>query len=223
MSHVARIKKAGKTFEISIDSDKALLYKEGSATLSEALHSENIFSDVKKGQIASTDELESAFETSDPLVIADIILRKGEVQVSSDQRAKEREQFMKKLVHTISTLAVDPTTGLPHPATRIQAAFEAGKIHPDYNKSLDDQLDSIISKLRPHIPLKIESKKVTAIIPGTHAGKCYSVVQKQKMVKETWNNDGSWTVTLDIPAGLVPEFIDSLNKVTSGDVNIEIS
>ena len=64
---------------------------------------------------------------------------------------------------------------------------------------------------------------MTAIIPGTHAGKCYSVVQKQKMVKETWNNDGSWTVTLDIPAGLVPEFIDSLNKVTSGDVNIEIS
>ena len=58
---LARIKKAGKTFEISVDPDKALLYKKGESDLRETVLADQVFSDAKRGQIASSAELKTLF------------------------------------------------------------------------------------------------------------------------------------------------------------------
>ena len=89
---LARIKRSGKTFELSIDPQKAVEFIDGNASLADALMSDDIFTDAKQGQLASTAELESSFQTSNKSDIAKIILTKGEVQSTSNQRAKEREQ-----------------------------------------------------------------------------------------------------------------------------------
>ncbi|MFH1275631.1 MAG: ribosome assembly factor SBDS [Candidatus Woesearchaeota archaeon] len=219
---IARIKKFGKTFEISVDPDAALRYKKGNAELNEALMATNIFTDAKRGEMPTENELQEVFKTTNKEKIADIILKEGEIQLTSEHRALEREQKRKKLVNLIHTMAVDPKTNFPHPATRIEAALEQGKIHLDDNKTVEEQLDVIISKLRPIIPLKIEQKQLTIEIPGKYAGKAQGPIRKYSILKEDWLPTGAWKVTIETPAGLVEEIMDLLNSLTHGEVIIDI-
>jgi len=218
---LARIKKHGMNFEISVDSDVALEYKKGNASLRDVLNSTQIFSDARKGELANSEDMQTAFETTNPDTIADIILRKGEIQLTSEHRAEEREQKRKKLLHLININAIDPKTGLPHPITRIELALEQGKITLDYNKTVEEQMDDIITKLRPIIPISIQKKKLQVVIPANYAGKSYQPVKDSgTMLRDEWGNDGSLTVTIEIPAGLYPDFIQKMNGLTNGEVTI---
>ena len=221
--NLARIKKFGQTFEINIDPDAALKYKSGEISdLREVLLADNIFSDAKKGMAAPESELQKVFHTSDTNKIADIILKEGEIQATSEHRSEEREKRLKKLITMIHAQAIDSKTGLPHPATRIQAALEEAKVHLDDHKTVEEQFDDVIAKLRPIIPIKIEQKQVNIIIPATYAGKSYQIVNSNsKILSDNWNSDGSWTVKVEIPAGLYPEFLDKLNSLTHGEVVVK--
>jgi ribosome maturation protein SDO1 len=222
---VARLKRFGKTFEISVDPDKALEYKAKAGKtvdLREVLLAEGIFSDLKKGLRASQQDLQTAFKTTDIETIAETIVQHGEIQLAAEHRAEEREQKRRKLVYLIQKQAVDGRTGLPLPAARIEAALEQGRIHLDDYKTVEEQFDGIISKLRPILPLKIEQKKLFLTIPAQYAGKSYQIVKSNSSIlKENWNTDGSWTATVEIPAGLKVEFMEKLNALTHGSVVVE--
>lgn len=220
---LARIKKFGNNFEISIDPNAALKYKRGEITdLREVLLADNIFSDAYKGQVAAADQLQQAFQTTDTNEVANIIIKQGEIQQTKEHRSQEKEQKRKKLIHLIHKQAIDPRTNLPHPATRIEAALEQGKINLDDHKTIEEQFDEIISKLRPLLPIKIEQKQLVIIIPSQFAGKLYQIVKNNsKLLKEEWNSDGSWKIKVEIPAGFQHEFIDKLNAVTHGDMEIK--
>ena len=122
----------------------------------------------------------------------------------------------------IEYMAVDPKTNLPHPITRIEAALEEGKIHLEDNKTVEEQLDGILSKLRPIIPIKVEQKELTIDIPSQFSGKLQGPVRKHTILKEDWLPTGSWRVIIEVPAGLVQEIIDNLNSLTKGEVTVEI-
>ncbi len=221
---IARIKKFGHTFEVSVDPDKALDYKHGKIQdLSDVLLADRIFINAKKGLVAPHEILQEAFKTTDTTKIAEIIIKQGEIQATSEHRAEEREQKRKRLVNLIHRNAVDPKTGLPHPPARIEAALEQGKIQLDFNKTVEEQFDGIIAKLRPIIPIKIEQKKLIVVIPAQYSGKLYTFVKNNStMTKEEWLNNGDWKLQLEIPAGLVQEFIDKLNSMTHGEVVVEM-
>lgn len=222
--NVARIKKFGNNFEINIDPEAAIKYKRGEISdLNEVLLADNIFSDAKKGEIASDNDLQQAFKTTNTSEIAKIILSEGEVQATAEHRAQEREQKRKKLINLINTMAIDPNTNLPIPATRIENALEEGKIHLDDNKTVEEQFDDIISKLRPILPIKIEQKQLTLEFPAQFSGKAQGPVRKYQIIKEDWTSQGNWKVQIELPAGLMQEFIDQMNSLTSGQVVVEIN
>jgi len=220
---LARLKKFGKTFEISVDPDLALQYKKGELEdIREVLHSEEVFSDAKKGLIISTNELKEAFNTDNPVEAAKIIIKDGEIQLTSDHRSKEKEQKKKKLVEMIRQQAIDPKTELPHTPTRIEAAIDEAKISIDEHKTAEEQFEEVISKLRIILPLKIEQKKMVMEIPAEHTGKCYQWVKNNsKVLKEEWKSDGSWRINVEVPAGLQQELIDKLQAMTHGNLSIE--
>ena len=69
---IARIKKAGQTFEISVDTDMALEFKKGhDVYIHNILQADNIFLDVHKGMIAPAEALAKAFQTVevDPILV----------------------------------------------------------------------------------------------------------------------------------------------------------
>ncbi len=221
---LARIKKFGMNFEISVDPDKALEYKAGNATLREVLNSDQIFIDAKKGEIAKESDLQTAFQTSNPEEVADIILKKGEIQLTAEHRSEERKQKLTKLIHLININAVDPKTNLPHPVTRIELALEQAKVQIDYNKTIEEQLDTIIKQLMPILPISIQTKLLIITVPAVHAGKAYGAIQsKHKLLQDNWLNNGDWQTKIEVPAGLYQDTIDFLNSLTHGEVQIEES
>ena len=220
----ARIKKAGKTFEIVIDPKAAYEFKEGKILdVKEVLKDVHIYSDVNKGLKCGAEELKRAFSTDDPLEIAKEILVKGETQMTAEQRSAKREQKRKEVIQLIKKYGVDPRTKAPHPETRIEAAIEEAKIKIDENRSADEQVTEIIKQLLPLLPIKFETKTIEMHIPAEFAQKSYATVKKFGVLKkDQWLNDGSWSAQVEIPGGLETDFYDQMNKVTHGNIHVKV-
>lgn len=219
---IARLKKGGHKFELSVDPDLALKYKQGELeNVSVALLAENIYSDANKGQLISEELLENVFNTKDILEIAKIILKEGDIPLTSEHRKEERDKKLRQLINLIHTQAVDPKTKLPHPPNRIEAALKDAKFSLDNYKPVEQQLDDALHKLRPIIPISIEKREICMIIPAEHVGRSYQYVKNNsKILKEEWNSNGAWKIRIEIAAGLYPQFLSNLQDMAHGAVEI---
>ena len=221
---IARLKKEGETFEILVDCDMALAYREGTIKdLSQVLASKEIFKDVKKGSRASEHEMKKVFKTDKADAVAEIILKKGEIQITAEHRNKLREEKKKQIVAFIHRNAVDAKTGHPHPPQRIETLMEQAKIKIDEFHPAELQVHDVITKLRPLIPIKLEIRELELNVPVKYAEATFAHVKRSmKVVREQWGNDGSLRVVVEIPAGIQEEVEQQLNKISKGEVDITI-
>ncbi len=216
---IARIKKGVEEFEIFVDCEKAIQFRDGKGSIRDVLVAEYIYKDAKKGLHASEHEMEKFFDTRDVLKISEKIVKEGNIQLTKEYRNKLRDEKKKKIVELIRLNAVDSKTGLPHPVMRIENAMEEARVNIDEFKSAEDQLNDVVERLRSVLPLKFEVKKFQVRIPAKFAGKCYGVVKRYgKLTNETWSNDGSLIVVMEIPPGMSEEFFGQLNNITHGDI-----
>ena len=118
---VARIKVNGKHYEIHVDLDEALKIKAGKGDIMAALDVRQIYSDIKKGVIASGKDLMDAFGTSEVIEIARTIIVSGEVQKTQEFRDSEREAKVKQVINLVVKNAVDQN-GRPYTEERIRRA-----------------------------------------------------------------------------------------------------
>jgi len=220
---ICRLKKEGLHFEILVDCDKAIDFKHGKASLDEALVTDNIFKDVKKGEHASEHDLKKLFGTDVKRDVCEIILKNGEVQITSEYRHRLREEKKKAIIALISRNAVDPKSSIPHPPQRIENAMDEAKVNIDEWKSADQQVGDIIKKINAIIPIAYEMRTVELTIPADVSGRAYAPLkQYSDIVRETWNNDGSLTVIVEVPAGLQNELFDKLNGIAQGRIESRI-
>jgi|SRR3989344_1266441 len=219
MNTTARIKKTGKNFEIIVDLDNALDFKKGKGSANNFLEIDKIFSDSKKGQVASSSDLKNAFGTEDIYEIAERIVKQGEVLVTQEHRDEEKEKKFKQIVDFLTTNAIDPKTERPHTSERIRNALEQAHVNIK-NAPIESQINDIISHINKIIPIKIETKKIKIIVPAIHTGKIYGMINQYKE-QENWLNDGSLEIFVKVPAGLIMDFYDKLNSVTHGSAITE--
>jgi len=220
---IARYKVRDLNFEILVDCDKALEFKDGKSSLDDALVTDSIFSDVKQGEKAKESELMSVFKTSDYRQVSEQIIKQGEIQLTADHRNKMREEVRKKIVNMIHRNAIDSKTGLPHPPQRIELAMEQAKVRIDEFKKAEEQLHEVVEKLRPIIPIKFEIRELAVKIPAKFTSQSYHVLKNfGKIIRDEWQNDGSLVCLVELPAGLSEEFEDELNKLTHGEVDIKL-
>lgn len=223
-SVTARLEYYGERFEILVDPDLASEFKRGkNIPLEEILAVEEIFKDVKKGDKASEESMNKAFSSTDPLEVAALILKKGQVQLTAQQRKEMLEEKRKKIIAKITREAINPQTKLPHPARRIEKAMEEAKVHIDPFKSVDEQVNIVLKAIRVKIPIRFEHVNVVIKIPGDYAGKVYSIISDfGKTRKEEWQKDGSWIAVVEVPGGLQESFDRKLSELTGGQVETKI-
>ena len=124
---VARLSSHSTTFEILVDPELAMAVKSGqSDDIRGVLALDKVFKDAKKGDKAADEMVQKVFGTTDVLKVSEEILRKGEIQVTTEQRRQMREQRLRQVIALISKRAINPQTGTPHPPTRIESAMEDG-------------------------------------------------------------------------------------------------
>jgi ribosome maturation protein SDO1 len=215
---IAKIRKGSNHYEVLVNMDEALKFKKGENDYL-SLEIDRIFTDANRGEVASTDELETHFGTSDPLEVGKQIVKQGEVLVDKEHRDEEKEKRIKQVVEFLTRNAIDPKTGNPHTSERIKNALEQAHVNIK-NVPVENQIQEIIEKISGEIPIKLETKRVKITVPAIQTGKVYGLVTQYKE-KEEWLNDGSLEIIVKVPAGLIIDFYDKLNSMTHGSAVTE--
>jgi ribosome maturation protein SDO1 len=220
----ARITKSGEKFEVLVKPDPALEYKMGKTLpVSQLLMIDEIYSDAGKGTRASTEKLQKAFGTQDPLTIAEEIMRHGELQLTTDQRRQLVEEKRKQIVAFVARNCIDPRTGTPHPPIRIEQAMAQIKYSIDPFKSADEQAKAVIEELRALLPIKMEQMRIAVKILAEHSAKGYGALKGYGTIsKEEWQADGALVAIVEMPAGLYGPFLERLGKITQGTIQTKI-
>ena len=224
---VARYEFKGHRFEILVDPDKALEYREGKRVdLDEVLKGDYVYKDARKGDKASPEELVRAFGTDDVRAVADAIIKRGELQLTTEQRRRMLESKRRQIVNYIAKSAVDPRTKTPIPPQRIEKAMEEVRASVDLYKSVEEQAMAIVKAISRVLPIKIARARFSVRVPPDVAPKVAQELRKLGEVKaEEWGKDGSYRLEFEVPAGLQNEVIDRGNRITRGqaEVKIEVS
>ncbi|MHB8700958.1 MAG: ribosome assembly factor SBDS [Nitrososphaerales archaeon] len=214
-----RLSADGERFEILVHPDPALDFKFGrNVEISQIVAVDEVYSDANKGLRVPTEKLVKHFKTADFLEVAEIILRRGDLNLTTDQRRKLVEEKRKQIVSTIARNFVDPRTGLPHPPVRIEQAMAEIRISIDPFKDVNEQTKLVIDELRGILPLKSERIKLLVNVPSQFAAQSFGALKGVgDILKEEWGADGSLSVIIEIPAGVHSTLLDRLGSLTKGN------
>lgn len=221
---IVGIKKGHLRFEIFVDPDLAFNYRRGEdIPIQDILKSFEIYEDAKRGERATDSLVKDAFGSGDVFDIAPEIIKQGEFRLTHEQRVQLVNEKTETIIQHISKRAMNPQTGHPHPPDRIRQAMEEAKVRIEPFISVDEQIPNVVKSLRVIIPISFESVKLQVTIPATYAGKGYNLVANAGVIKsESWNLDGSWSGMVELPAQKRQELYDELNKLTKGQIRIEV-
>lgn len=212
-----------KDFEILVDPDLAKEAKlEGEDhEIQRLLFVQEVFVDADKGDRASVDELEDEFGTQQVMEAAEEIFEKGDMQLTTDQKAEMREEKYRQVVNMIARRAQDPKTGNPHPPERVENALEEAGFNVNWDSDVEEEFKEAIDKIRPIIPVSLDEKTVAIRIPVDIAGKAYDKIQNAAEIKEEeWGNE-YFMAKVKMPAGILSELIDELQDLTGGKTEVQ--
>jgi ribosome maturation protein SDO1 len=224
----AKLDKSGLELSILVDPEIALHFREEKGNvkldLDDLLAVEGVFvGQARDGDKASDEELMKAFGTKDIMECVKLILLKGDLQLTTDQRRAMVDRKRRLIIEYIARNAINPQTKAPHPPMRIENAMEEARIHLDPFKSVDKQVEEVLKAIRPLIPIRIETIQIAVKIPPTHAGKAVNILHGWGELKQqAWQADGSFIAVVEIPGGLQTDFFNHLNGRTHGDVETRI-
>ncbi|KSW11438.1 RNA-associated protein [Pyrodictium occultum] len=221
---VARLEVGGKRFEVLVNPELAFEYKQGrQVNLEELVISDAVYTDLRRGLRASPDLLRKVFGTDDVVKIAAEIVKRGELQLTAEQRRRLIEAKRRQIINYIARNAIDPQTKLPIPPARIEAAMEQARVGVDPFKSVEEQAQQIVRAISRIIPIKIAKALLRIVVPPEYSGRVAGSLSKLGEVKHMdWRSDGSLVAELEIPAGLQQEVMDKLNKLTRGNVDVKV-
>jgi ribosome maturation protein SDO1 len=221
---VARLESFGERFEILVDPEKAALVRQGQPVeIEDVVAALNVFGNASKATRASDEALIKVFHTTDFNAVARKIIEKGEIHLTADQRKQMIDEKRRQVINFIARNSVNPQTGHPHPAHRIEMAMEEARVNIDPFKHLDEQVKETVKALRPLLPIRFEELRLAVKIPPDMAARAYGdIAAASVMEKDEWLKDGSWVCVVRIPAGIQVEFYDLINKLSKGEGQVKI-
>jgi ribosome maturation protein SDO1 len=220
---IAKYEKDGRHFEILVDSELAYELKAGkSVSVQKMLAVNDVYTDSKKGLKASDADVNTVFNTDDIEKVAEIIVKEGDVQITTDFRRKKVEEKKKQIAVLIAKNAINPQTKTPHPQERVENAMEKARVNIDPFASVEKQMGEVIDAIKTILPISIEEAEIEVMIPAKYAGKVFGLLKNiGEVANQEWMNDGSLTVKLKMPAGMKQKAYEKLNSLTEGNAIIK--
>ncbi|MEM0379165.1 MAG: ribosome assembly factor SBDS [Nanopusillaceae archaeon] len=216
---IARYSKGGYNFEIYVDLEKALMFKEGKIkNIEEVLKLQEIFKDAKKGERVSSEILKKVFGKDEILEISKEIILNGEIQITTEYRKKLVEEKRKQIIEYIRRISIDPRTNAPFTYQRIEEMIKNIKYNFDPFKPVEKQAEEIIKELKKKYPIKIEIKRVIVKIPINKVKILGIIKKKYGIIEEKYEE--CWIGTFEIPAALYSEFLSEISKLSEGEAEI---
>lgn len=222
---VGRLVISGQKFEILVDPDKALEYKRGAKiAVQDVLAYPVIYKDAKTTtESVATADLQKAFGTTDPLKVAERIIKNGEIQLTTEQRRTMVSQKKTQIAAIIAKKGVNPQTNAPHPQQRIEGVMDQVGVMIDPFADAESQIDKVLKAIKVVIPIKFEKVVLQVKVPAQHAGKVFPILKSGGTLQsEQWLNDGSLQANVEILAGVQDEFTQKVANATHGEYEMKV-
>ena len=221
---IARLESGGHRFEILIDPNEAQNYKEGNEIdWEDSIAVDGIWADSAKGERSPESILNEFFGSYNLIDVYKKILTEGTIQLTSEQKKEMIDNKKKQILSHIVANAMNPQTGGAHPPQRIENAIVEAKYNFDPIRSVEKQVEDIVRKIRPLIPISFEKVKAAVKIPAIHVGKCYGQISGLGTIEnEEYQSDGSWIGIVKMSAASYNELENLLGAVTKGSAELKI-
>lgn len=221
---IAWLEVRGERFEILVRPEYAFRYREGEGVpLDDVLWIDIVYRDARKGLKASPESLRRAFGVDDPRRVAELILREGEIQLTSEERRKLLEAKRRRVITYIARNAVDPRTGKPIPEARIESAMEELRIGVDLYKDVESQAVEIVRRIARIMPIRLSKALLEVRVPPAYSGRAYGELRRLGEVKKSeWLADGTLLVELEIPAGSQVDVINRIQAISRGGAQVKV-
>lgn len=218
---IARFKRGKDVFEILVYPKEAVEFRKGIGELSNVVVTDEIYLNVKDGKKAPHPDLKKVFKTDNLEEIEKIIIREGEIQLPKSMRDEMLEKKRNQVAAIISRMGVNPQTHAPHPPERILGVMDKLGINIDPFLSAEDQVQRILEKIRVEIPISVEIARLEIKVPAMYSRMAYGRIKALgKIMRESWNGDGSFSCVLELPAGQKNDVFDKLGSLTHGEASI---
>jgi len=139
--------------------------------LDEVVQTQQIFTNVSKGQSAKKDDLVKAFGTDDEKTICLQILTKGELQVSEKERSQQSESMLRDIATIVSEKCVNPETKRPYPVGVIESAMKEIHFSLKPTKGTKQQALEVIKQLKTTMPIEKAQMRIRILLPKDCAKK----------------------------------------------------
>lgn len=220
---IARLKIHGENFEVLVDPDLALEYKQSDETkdVGKIVASEFIFKDAKKAEKAAISNLQKIFGTDNIDIVVSEIIKNGEIELTTAQKRNMQEKRKRQIIEYIVRNSINPQTNTPNPPARIEAAIDQSRVEIKFEKSVEQQVEKVLKEIREFVPIRFEKVKIAAKIPFKYAGNIRYTLKDIKILKEDYTAD-SVLILVEVPAGIQNEILGRLSALTKGDIETKI-
>ena len=215
---------AGEHYEILVNPDSALSYKQGrNVERSAVIVSDEVFSDARKGLRASSEKLKLHFGTDDHAKAALEVLRRGELTLTHEKSIKLTDYNINEIMGAICYKFFHYRTLLPHPPMRIDQAMQEARVTVDPFQDPNEQMKAVVESLRTILPLKSEKIRLQVKVAAQYTGQAIGVLKNYgEIIKEDWLADGTLSAIVEIPAGGQPGLLDRLGSTTKGAAQVTV-
>ncbi|CAA6668444.1 unnamed protein product [Spirodela intermedia] len=150
---VVRLKKHGLRFEIACYKNKVL-------------QSQTVYSNVSKGVLAKSKDLNAAFGTTTKRRFASrSIMEKGELQVAGKERDSQLSNQFRDIATIVMEKTINPQTQRPYPISMIERLMHEIHFAVDPHQNSKKQALELIRELQKHFPIKRSPMRLRLIIP----------------------------------------------------------
>lgn len=163
-----------------------------------------------------------AFKTDDQLKCCQIIVEKGDLEVSSQERRDAIQKKKLEVVNYIHKYYIDPKTKKPHPVIRIENALTEIKAKYDPDVSTEKQSHDLADKIIKILPIKKSSMSGVIKVGHQYVGSVSGIIKK--FCFDTTDSYGATGCTYSV--GFLPGDYDiilsNLQKITQGNYSFEV-
>ncbi|KAJ6627000.1 SBDS protein C-terminal domain-containing protein [Mycena sp. CBHHK59/15] len=222
---VVRLKKGGKRFEIACYKNKVQEWRTGVETnLDDVLQISNVFTNVSKGEVSKTNDLQKAFGKTEISEIVKEILKKGEVQVGEKERDHDLSALRKEIATLVAEKCEDPATQRPYAVGMIEKAMAEAGFSVKQNKSAKSQVSECIKQLQSDstLPIQRSRMRVRVTMPTVDGKRLREkVLEGAQTVEDDEMGQDEWEVIMLIDPGQFRLINDLLQKECKGRGRLE--
>jgi len=190
--------------------------------IDEVLQTHSVFTNVSKGTLAKTKDLEKCFDSKDNTEICKIILEKGQLQVSQKERKVESANKLRDIATIVAEKCINTDNNLPFPVSIIQQAMKDLKFSLKPNRSTKQQALELIPELRKELPIARAQMRITVVVPEKQAKEVKSKLKALvgTVEREEWDFDYEMVARID--PGAYRGIEEIVSKETRGKGTVEI-